>query len=247
MNQKIKLNKLLIAFSILLSTGCNASTTEIAPYFNKENQSTAFFDNALILTSASDFSSALDKRWDYPVELKHETQNNSSVSSCQQLKQSIKNGFTAAKNYEYSFVKAQSAICSTWEQQSHFAPSRVSYLNTLKLDESFANQAPTALALTISDEQKVKAKTASSWNDFSKIIKVISNSDTQSTYYDQTGGIQRLSLMAKGDYNGDGIEDCLLFMENSVEGGSYSSTEVYIITRMSVDGPLTLINKVRDI
>ena len=66
----------------------------------------------------------------------------------------------------------------------------------------------------------------------------------QSTYYDYSGSIQRLTLMAKGDYNGDGVEDQLLYMENSVEGGSYSSAKAYLITRMTADAPIKLLKEI---
>ncbi|VAW73837.1 hypothetical protein MNBD_GAMMA10-1884, partial [hydrothermal vent metagenome] len=68
--------------------------------------------------------------------------------------------------------------------------------------------------------------------------------DMRAIYYDSTGGIQRLTLMAKGDYNGDGIEDRLLFMENSVEEGSYSTEYFYIITRTVAGGPISLLKEV---
>ena len=244
MYQKIKLNFSVLAFSMLLSAGCNATATEFAPYFNKDNQSGAFFDNALILKSASDFSSALEKNWDYPTDLKHKTLGKKSVSSCQQLKKSINDGFTAAKVYEHKFVSAQSTICSLWKHMAAFKAYKISHLGELPLNKDFAKQAPASLALVISDEQEKKVKMAASWNDFSKIKKVTSHSKTKSTFYDNSGGIQRLSLMAKGDYNGDGIEDRLLFMENSVEGGSYSSTNAYIITRVSPGAPITLLKEI---
>jgi len=244
MRHKLKLNYAALALSVLLSSGCNAGAAGIDPYFNKENQSAAFFDNALVLNSASDFLSALEKSWDYPTDLKHKKQGSKTVSSCQQLKQHISNGYTAAKAYEHSFVSAQSTICSMWESMGKFKPYKVSHLNKLSLNKNFATQAPARFALLISDEQAKKAEAASSWNDVSKIKKVTSHNELQSTYYDNTGGIQRLSLMAKGDYNGDGIEDQLLYMENSVEGGSYSSAKAYIITRISPDAPVKLIKEI---
>lgn len=240
----MKFNYAVLAFSVLFSSGCNADIAKIDPYFNKDNQSGAFFDNALVLNSASEFLSALEKNWDYPSDLKHKKHGSKTVSNCQQLKKSISNGFTAAKAYEHAFVNAQSAICSMWEHIGGFKPYKVSYLSKLGLNKDFAAQAPARFALLISDEQIKKADAAANWNAFSKIKKVQSHSEMQSTYYDNSGSIQRLTLMAKGDYNGDGIEDQLLYMENSVEGGSYSSAKVYIITRVSPDAPVKLLKEI---
>jgi len=131
-----------------------------------------------------------------------------------------------------------------WEQMGSFKSYKVSHLSKLSLNKDFATQAPASFALTISDEQTKKAEAAANWNEVSKIKKVTRQNDMQSTFYDHSGGVQRLSLMAKGDYNGDGIEDQLFYMENSVEGGSYSSAKAYIITRISPDAPVKLLKEI---
>jgi len=243
MYRKVKLNYATLIFSVLLSSACSAAGSAIEPHFNKDNQSSAFFDNALALNSASDFLSALEKTWDYPSDLKHKKLGNKTVSSCQQLKKHINDGFHAAKASEHAFVSAQSVICSMWEYMGKFKSYKISHMNKLSLNKGFANLAPARFALLISNDQIKKAEAASSWNNVSKIKEVKPHSKVQSTYYDHSGSIQRLTLMAKGDYNADGIEDQLFFMENSVEGGSYSSTKAYIITRLTANGPIKLLKE----
>ncbi|TMO40552.1 hypothetical protein, partial [Pseudoalteromonas ruthenica] len=75
------------------------------------------------------------------------------------------------------------------------------------------------------------------------INKVGPVSEDQGVYYDTYGSIQRLTLMAQGDYNGDGIEDAIFYMENGVDGGSYSSVNTYIVTRLQQGAPITLLAK----
>ena len=244
MYRKIKLNTVVLVSSVLLGSGCNAANTEINPYYNKDNQSGAFFDNSVVLSSASDFLSLLDKPWDYPSDLKHKKLGSKTVSNCLQLKKHISDGFSAAKAYEHGIVSAQSVICSMWEQMASFKSYKISHMNTLSLNKEFAVQAPARFALLISNDQVKKAGAAASWNAVSKIKEVKSHNEMQSTYYDYSGSIQRLTLMAKGDYNGDGVEDQLLYMENSVEGGSYSSAKAYLITRMTADAPIKLLKEI---
>lgn len=241
---KTKVNYTALVFSVLFSSGCNASVAEINPNFNQDNQSAAFFDNVLALNSASDFLSALEKNWDYPTELKHKKLGKKTVSNCLQLKKHIGSGYSAANANEHAFISAQSTICAMWEQMGSFKSYKVSHLSKLSLNKDFATQAPASFALTISDEQTKKSEAAANWNEVSKIKKVTRQNDMQSTFYDHSGGIQRLSLMAKGDYNGDGIEDQLFYMESSVEGGSYSSAKAYIITRMTPDAPVKLLKEI---
>jgi hypothetical protein len=52
-----------------------------------------------------------------------------------------------------------------------------------------------------------------------------------------------LILRAKGDYNGDGIEDMLLSTSNTVEGGSYHSVDYFILTRLSSEASFTLLKQ----
>lgn len=241
MYQTIKSNYKALVVSLLLIPTGQLFASETKPYFNEKNQSDAFFDKTLVLTSASDFQNVLTKKWDYPAELKHETLGKKSVASCQQLQASIAQGYNAAQLYEYALVNALSSICSMWELQGHFKPYSQYYMGAFKLDKSFASHAPAQFGLVISNDDERKMQTASNWADFSKIKKVDMISDTQSTYYDYSGSIQRLNLMAKGDYNNDGIEDWLLLVENNVEGGSYSSTKVYVVTRISADANITLL------
>jgi len=242
-----KANHLLYLTSILtalLSAPCSASTPETEPYFNPNNQSGAFFDKTLILNSTSDFVATQEKNWDFATELKHEKLGAKTASSCLQLKKLIAEGFAATKAYEHAFVSAQSAICSMWKLVEKFKPYTTSFISELTFNQDFSLQVPARFALLISNDDIKKAESASNWNDMSKIKQVKSLNPKQAIFYDDSGSIQRLTLMAKGDYNADGIEDRLFFVENSVEGGSYSSTKIFIITRLSTDEPIRLLEEI---
>jgi len=243
MNNKKQLKIILLIAAALLSAGCNADKLDIKPFFNPNNQSASFFEKPFAFNSESDFIAVQKKTWEYGTDLKHKKSGNKTATNCQALKKLLKEGYTAAKEYEYGFVNVRALICSMWKELETFKPYSVSYMNDLSLNKNFATKAPARFALLISDEEIKKAESAKSWNNVSQIKKVDPVNDMQSIYYDNTGGIQRLTLMAKGDYNGDGIEDWLLFMENSVEEGSYSTEYVYIITRTKADGPIILLKE----
>ncbi|MBH0059394.1 hypothetical protein I6F65_20865 [Pseudoalteromonas sp. SWXJZ94C] len=102
---------------------------------------------------------------------------------------------------------------------------------------------PPELSLIISNDDERRLAKASSWEEMSHIKKVEPVNDDQAIYYDNSGGIQRLTIMAKGDYNQDGIEDIVLHMANAVERGSYSSSYGYVLTRLTADAPYTLIKQ----
>ena len=245
MNKRKQLKITSLITATLLSIGCNADKLEIKPFFNPNNKTGAFFENSPAFSSGSDFLALQEKSWEFDgADLERGKSGNKTATNCQTLNKLIKEGYTAAKAYEYKFISARSVICSMWAELATFKPYSVSYMSDLSLNKDFATKAPPRFALLISNDDIKKAESAKSWNSMSQIKKVDPVNDMQAIYYDNSGGIQKLTLMAKGDYNGDGIEDWLMHMQNNVEGGSYSSTTLYIITRTKADGPITLLKEV---
>jgi hypothetical protein len=239
-----KLKYLTLIMVSIINSGCNAAKLEIQPYFNSNNQSAAFFEKPLVVNSANGFLALQEKAWDYPSDLKHEKKGHTTVTNCLVLNNVLSEGYLAANAYDHAFVNTQSAICSMWAQMGKFKSYNVSFMDQLILNKNFATQVPAQFALSISNDDMKKALSAANWHEVSKIKEVKRTNAEEATYYDSSGSIQRLTLMAKGDYNADGIEDRLFFMENSVEGGSYSSSKVYIITRLTANGPITLLKEI---
>ncbi|TOQ19000.1 hypothetical protein CGH01_16515, partial [Vibrio parahaemolyticus] len=56
-------------------------------------------------------------------------------------------------------------------------------------------------------------------------------------------GYQKVTLLATGDYNDDGLEDVILLKENSVLSGSYGSTHGYVLSRLHENGSYELIKE----
>lgn len=44
------------------------------------------------------------------------------------------------------------------------------------------------------------------------------------------GGLQALSVLGLGDFNGDGREDLLASVRDTVEGGSYFNLRLFVLT-----------------
>ena len=54
------------------------------------------------------------------------------------------------------------------------------------------------------------------------------------------GATQRLSLLARGDIDHDGIDDLLISTSNSLTDGSYHAAHLYVVSRLSDGGPMVL-------
>lgn len=50
--------------------------------------------------------------------------------------------------------------------------------------------------------------------------------------------VQRLVILAQGDFDHDGFDDLLISSSNSITGATYVVAHLYIISRFSAGGPL---------
>lgn len=241
----MKIKLIIMSFlTVFCSSSCMSSTNLIEPSFNSENGSESYFVNPIIVDESSQFSVLFKRKWYFTADLKHKEEGKKSVNDCRSLTENIKGGFTADKEFEYGYIQAINVNCRVWNEMSLLTKSKISYLSSINVDRNFSNQAPPEFSLIISKDDERRLAKAKSWQEMSHIKNITQLNDDQAIYYDNSGGIQKLTLMAKGDYNQDGIEDAVLYMENSVEGGSYSSTHAYIITRLTAKAPYTLLKKI---
>jgi hypothetical protein len=238
-----KCRVLAVLFTTLFSAGCMSNNQTMPPYYGEQNKSNGFFMESVIIKSSLDLDKMIENNWYFTADIKHKTYGEKSVNNCPMLIEAVNGGYEAQKEFEQGSVDAQYLICLTWQEMKKFKASKTSYLGNITFDKAFAKQAPARLSLIISNDDERKAKTVESWNAMSEIQRVEKVNDEQAVYYDNGGSIQRVTLMAKGDYNEDGIEDMLLYMENSVKGGSYSSSYSYILTRLTATGPFSLLKE----
>jgi len=238
-----KLTIIPLLFATIASSACIGYTNKIEPYFSKSNGSESYFMRPVEPREAQGFTKLFNKNWYFSANIKHSVQGSKSVNNCKALTKKIESGYYAEKEYEHSFINAININCGVWYEMAKITSSKVSYISNIFSDSHFAEKAPPEFALIISRDDERRLAKAKSWQEMSKIQKVKKLNSDQAVYYDNSAGIQNLTLMAKGDYNQDGIEDAILYMENSVEGGSYSSTHAYIITRLAENAPYTLLKQ----
>lgn len=236
------MKNLYVPILISLSFGCVA-TSKIEPAFIKENSTYAFFDKQISLTEAKNFPSLETKRWSYEFELESPEGKLEKVETCEALTKKIKNGYQAFRYSEQKVVNARKLTCEMWRVMSKLTSSDISYVRGFEHSLNLPKTMPPELALIISKDDERNLAKANNWEEMSHVKKVEPLNKKQAIYYDNSGGIQKLTVMAKGDYNNDGIEDMVLDMSNSVEGGSYGSTYGYVVTRLVADAPYTLLKQ----
>jgi hypothetical protein len=233
----------LLGFFIFSHIACVSNEQFIiAPSFTEHNRTNGYFMEPVIATTSTDMAEALDKEWFYSKTMKRGL-DIVNVNSCSSLIDLTSSGYFATENSKQGMFDAKHTVCMTWQIMADFKASKQSFLGDIEFNKAFADITPPQLALVISRDDERRLAKAANWEDMSQIKSVEKLNNEQAIFVDSTGGKQKITLMAKGDYNGDGIEDVLFYMENSVEGGSYSSVYAYVLTRLSSGVPFTLLNQ----
>ncbi len=232
--------RVIFALTLLVSGRVVASEL-IQPQYLDSERTDRFFVREVAKPSKENMQLRNSLDWGYELELRRAPDKEKLVSNCQDLATANSMGFTAAKAYEYGAFKAYLTQCQTWSEMAKLAASKRSYISKFKLDDSFPSLAPSALAFVISNESAEKAKTLSTWDEADRIQRIQVASPVRAEYFDATDGFQVVTIVAKGDYNADGIEDIVIEKENSVLSGSYSSSHGYVLTRMSEQALFTVL------
>ena len=225
----------------LLVFGRVIASELIQPQYLDSERTDRFFAREVAKPSKENIEMRNSFDWGYELELRSASADTKSASNCKDLANASSAGFTAAKAYEYGAFKAYLTQCQTWSEMAKLAASKRSYISKFKLDNSFPSLAPSTLAFVISNESAEKAKTLSTWDEADRIQRTQVASPVRAEYFDATDGFQVITIVAKGDYNADGIEDIVIEKENSVLSGSYSSSHGYVLTRMSEQALFTVL------
>jgi hypothetical protein len=146
------------------------------------------------------------------------------------------------------------AIYQGWALKCHAirllidaARPKQDFLGDFSLDGNKVRALPAGMAFSIShdDERRVSdiSRRKGLLGEYLKgaTVEVIhSSAGRQVTIKDADGGIQRLTVLARGDFDHDGIGDVLVAASNEVVGGDYRASYLFIVSRRAADGPLEL-------
>ncbi|WP_138586975.1 hypothetical protein [Pseudoalteromonas sp. S558] len=234
----------LLACISISSTACaEIEKNKIAPTYSSENKTERYFTAPTTLEKQEQVKALIDKKWYFEENLLKDGSPDRVVTSCNSLFNALDEGFNALSYRHQDVIKAMNKVCLIWAHMGELNASESSFLTDFEHSSALPKQMPPELALIISNDDDRRLAKASSWEEMSHISKMESLNKDQAIYYDNSGGIQKLTVMAKGDYNNDGIEDMVIYMDNSVEGGSYGSTYGYVVTRLAAVEPYTLIKQ----
>ena len=189
-----------------------------------------------------DVQSLLGQIWYSPFKLINvHTKKVFSTDRCSQILPYITQLQPVGENEIYAYAEL-AALCVATKSIATARPTKYSALSTFKLDAEFPRHVPKNLALIISVSEWKKIaqnKRIVSWAR-AETVKFVSKDGEYRAKYAMTGAYQEVSLIARGDFNNDGIEDLLLFAQSHVVGGSYAAYRLFWVTKKNTSSPITL-------
>lgn len=204
-------------------------------------------DQPVKIKIVDDIRLSLDQDWYAGVSVKSNNTEQSirKVKNCRDYFSAAEQGLIPVKEYENSAYQEFARMCDAANAIINAKPSSKSFLSSLTLDDTFPNKMPKQLAMVISlsEYQRIlKNNSLNYWSDVNQIIGFDKRTEHRAIYKQQ-GGSQDIQLITKGDFNGDGIEDLLMTSRDTVEGGSYNATRMFLITKTSIDTDYTVLKE----
>jgi hypothetical protein len=147
------------------------------------------------------------------------------------------------------------AYCYAYQEIAAAKPSKVSYLLSFALNKKTVEEFPALMASIVSGEEGEYAKKAGTLAQFARKypLGVFREVSPVKAVFTKTRRGKKFwttsyEVVARGDFNGDGIEDALVrFDDGAVKAadgsGSYGTTRLFLITRLQHNGAIVLLKQ----
>ena len=170
------------------------------------------------------------------------------AESCGSLDRLLEKGFHAGfMMHSMRVVLYHLAKCDAIEMLLEAKPAKKSYVRDFILDSDSMDYLPAMVNPSASCDRLCRQYVANerriSWKEFAGL-------DSRSMKYESdyrmkgevSGSHLTLEMLARADFNGDGLEDLLLMSHAGAVGGTWGTTNLYVLSRESPDGVLWVLD-----
>lgn len=199
------------------------------PEFNMAD----LLEHSIDVNSQNDLVQLIERPWYASVEIQSpESSESQPLNNCKDYF-AVALEKPAAKQVQDSNALLELLVmCEATRLLSEASAAGSSNISPSPLHAQSPNELPKNLALVTSESERsriLRDNTVSSWNDVNPISDVKRISPNRFEYYSDAG-VQILSLIGRGDFDSDGVEDILVRNTDSVEGGSYFDIRLFVLT-----------------
>lgn len=197
-------------------------------------------------TKVSNLKTLGSAAWESPIDVTlGRTNERGQVGSCDQYFALGIPGVQPLAPSEFSLYRGLTLMCEAAGSLALAVPSRQSFLNSFKLNQASPRELPKQFALAVSAEEKqriVDDPALRVWADVNDITEFVFQTADRALYR-QNQAEQVVELVGRGDLDGDGVEDILVLVSDSLSGGTYRSLRLLAITRLTRDEDITLLRE----
>ena len=178
--------------------------------------------------------------------------NEAIADSCGSLERLLQEGYSAYVTHSIRVLRYRLAKCGAMRMLLKAQPAKKSFVRSFGFDADSLNYLPAIVNPSPSCDflcrQFVANERRISWNKFavSKTLSVDPVSEHQLKVLTETESLT-LELKARADFNGDGLEDLLLWVNAGATGGTWGTTEYYLLTRDTPDGVLWVLDAKKEL
>jgi len=181
--------------------------------------------------------------WSIKVSVKQVTgEKIREVNNCNSVLAAYNDGFETVIDSQHIAHMHAIMRCKAITIAIKMTPSTISHLNP-SLDKVAISKLPTAMAFIGSTNERLSILADASLTTLNEVTPITGFS--QVNYYkfevQAIDGSQAMTILAKGDTNGDQIEDLLMQVTNATEGGTYRATHLFVLSKKEKDGSWLLL------
>jgi hypothetical protein len=230
----------------LLLSGCSNvgdSVKEKVPVFiNSELTMSAYMSDTKTI---DDLAGELGAPWSIKITVKQVVgEKIRDVDSCDSIISAYDDNFEPINSSFHTTFQNALMQCRAISIAVNMKPSNLSYI-TPNLDKISVSNFPATLAFIPSKSKKSSIENDISLTNINEVTPLI-DFTSQSNYEVELkidGGTQTIVVLAKGDVDGDQLEDLLIRVINASEKGSYRATHLFVLTKKENEGNWLLLSK----
>ena len=165
--------------------------------------------------------------------------NKIHVRTCREYDAALEDGYYPSSTYDIAMASWFKRPCKTLNLLQRATIPKQSFIPTVKEGLFDLTLFPLTLFPVMSDYEQTygyNIENETYQDRLDKGLMKVTESSESKLHCEDDGQRQQLTEVTRADFNGDGIEDILLFEAIYAIGGSFRAYHLIILTRKSMDG-----------
>ncbi len=240
---------IISVYTLVFVSGCSyeknslaKNTINIPVFINPELTMDAYITDAGVVGNLVD---ELGMPWSMKISVKQISgKKTREVDSCNSILAAYNDDFQPVSPshhtpYQYALMRCRAITIAV-----EMVPSNISHLNS-SLDKIAISELPTAMAFIVSKSQRSSILANASLKTLNEVTPITEFTQVNDSEFElqAVGGSQTMVVLAKGDTDGDQIEDLLMQVTNATEGGSYRATRLFVLSKKEEEGSWLLLSE----